>query len=87
MSKNYKKQLKKEEQEEIIKPELTKKEIYDLKKEKKEKKEHKKPKKKKKKKNKTYQTNLAGRIFAFIMLLLMIGSTIISIAYYFVGAY
>lgn len=88
MSKSYK---KKNEQEEVIVEEvgLSKKELYDLEKKKrleqKEKKEKKKTKKissKKKANKKTYQTNLAGRIFAIIMLILMIGSVLASAAAY-----
>ena len=41
---------------------------------------------KKKKKKKTYKTNLAGRIFAIVMLILMVGSVVATISYYFSGA-
>lgn len=64
--------------------ELSPKEIYDMNKEKKLKEKKKKentPSKKKKKK--TYETNLAGRIFAIIMLLLMIASVFGYIVSYF----
>ena len=86
MSKNYKVKQKVapliEEQEK-----LSKKEQYDLQKAQKMKMQEKEKKKvstikKKKKKKKTYQTNLAGRIFAVIMLILMVGSVIASIAAY-----
>ncbi len=86
MSKNYKIRKKKEEIEEIDESTLSKKELYDLNKKKKEeeKKKSKKKKEKKatnnKKKTKTYQTNIAGRIFAIIMLILMVGSVIATIA-------
>ena len=85
MSKSYK---KKNEQEEVIVEEvgLSKKELYDLEKKKrleqKEKKKTKKISSKKKANKKTYQTNLAGRIFAIIMLILMIGSVLASAAAY-----
>lgn len=86
MSKNYK---KKHEQEEAINQEvgLSKKELYDLEKERKLKEKEKLEKKKKvvsKKKttNKTYQTNLAARIFAIIMLILMVGSILASAVAY-----
>ena len=69
---------------------LSKKELYDLKqKEKKEQKNKtaiKNNKHKKKKKKKTYKTNLAGRIFAIVMLILMVGSVVATISYYFSGA-
>lgn len=73
MSKNYKR--KKEIEEQIIEENtLSKKEQYDLaKKNKANKKEV-----KKKKTNKTKQTNLGARIFAILMLLLMISSVIVS---------
>ncbi len=85
MSKNYKKKntIPVEEIEET--GNLTKKELYDLNKKKKEESKAKLEKKKKisKKKNKkTYQTNLAGRIFAVVMLILMLGSVVASIASY-----
>lgn len=88
MSKSYK---KKREQEDINIEEvgLSKKELYDLEKKKKleqkektEKKKMKKISSKKKISKKTYQTNLAGRIFAVVMLLLMIGSIVASAAAY-----
>lgn len=60
---------------------ISKKELYDLKK--KEKNCKKKKNTAKKKKKKQYQTSLAGRIFAFIMLILMIGSIIATISYSF----
>ena len=82
MSKNYKK--KREIVEEIVnEEELSKKELYDLNKEKKQNSlKEKKKKKKKKNENKTYKTSLAGRIFAIIMLILMLGSVIATIATY-----
>ena len=92
MSKNYKQkhETKIENDINIDNNGLSKKELYDLKqKEKKEKKEKltKKTKKKKKKSSKkTYKTNLAGRIFAIIMLILMAGSVIATISYYFSSA-
>lgn len=85
MSKSYKKN---KEQLEVVQDEtgLSKKELYDLEKKKKleqkEKEEKKKNNKKKKSSRKTYSTNLAGRIFAIIMLILMVGSVIASIAAY-----
>ena len=88
MSKNYK---KKNEKEEIVVDEvnLSKKELYDLEKQKKlalkEKEQRKKNKsssKKKKATKKTYQTNLGARIFAIVMLILMIASIIASAASY-----
>lgn len=82
MAKSYKKKI---EQEEIIieNDTLSKKEQYDLEKQKrialKEKKQKKKNKSLKKKiNNKTKTTNIGARIFAILMLLLMIGSIIIS---------
>lgn len=65
--------------------ELSAKELYDIKKEQRQKEKQKKDKKskKKKKKFKTYETNLAGRIFAFIMLLLMIASVVGYVVSYF----
>lgn len=91
MSKNYKIKHEKNEIEiEESNESLSKKELYDLKQKekiaKKEKLEKKKLKKKKSKK-KTYQTNLVGRIFAIVMLILMIGSVIASVATYFMGGY
>lgn len=89
MSKSYK---KKKEQEEVVIEEtrLSKKELYDLEKQKKleqkekdqKKKEKAFSKKKKMANKKTYQTNLAGRIFAVVMLILMIGSVMASVAAY-----
>lgn len=96
MSKNYKQKHTIDNEENIIEENnngLSKKEIYDLKqKEKKAMKEkiakkNKTKKVKKKSKNKTYSTNLAGRIFAIIMLLLMAGSVITTVFYYFNGIY
>lgn len=87
MSKNYKIK-RKENEEEKTKEEntLSKKELYDLKKKEKIAELNKKNKRKKirKRKNKkTYQTNLLGRIFAIVMLILMIGSMIATISYSF----
>lgn len=86
MSKSYKKKV---EQPIITENETTisKKEQYDLEKKKRiaqKEKEQKKKKsiKKKKDKSKTYQTNLSGRIFAVIMLILMIGSIVASAVAY-----
>lgn len=91
MSKGYKeKRNKPNDESNNVSSELSKKEIYDLKqKEKKEAKEKEKAKtqakKKKKVSNKTYRTNKLGRIFAIIMLILMVGSIIGTFAYYFSG--
>ena len=98
MSKNYKQKHTIDNEGNTIEENnngLSKKEIYDLKqkekkaiKEKLAKKNKSKTKKvKKKSKNKTYSTNLAGRIFAIIMLLLMAGSVITTVFYYFNGIY
>lgn len=69
---------------------LNKKELYDLrqaeKRKEKEKIVRKNKKATKKKSKKTYKTNLIGRIFAIIMLILMIGSVIATISYYFSSA-
>lgn len=86
MSKNYKVKHNKTKIDVTEDSALSKKELYDLKQ--KEKKEAKaklnnKKSKKKKKAKKTYKTNLAGRIFAIIMLLLMVGSVIATISYSF----
>ena len=88
MSKKYKE--KKEVQEIIEEDEstLSKKEIYDRNKlareeaKAKEKNKKKNSNKSKKKNKKTSQTSLIGRIFAIVMLLLMIGSVIASFASY-----
>ena len=87
MSKNYKQKHEKKDniKEEITENSLSKKELYDLNKKKKKNKETTK-KNKKKKDKKTYKTNLAGRIFAIIMLLLMAGSVLATISYYFTSA-
>ena len=63
---------------------LSKKELYDLNKNKKEEIKVKKIKapSRKKKTKKTYQHNLGARIFAIIMLILMIGSVAASIFAY-----
>ena len=88
MGKKYKiKHNKNDELEETIdESTLSKKELYDLNKERKMKEKEKSVKKvknKKKKKNSTYKTNLAGRIFAIVMLILMIGPVIATISYSF----
>ncbi len=91
MSKNYKQKHDKNINEDINidNTSLSKKELYDLeqskKREKREKEKAKNDKKnsKNKKKKKTYKTNLAGRIFAVVMLILMLGSVIATISYYF----
>lgn len=86
MSKKYKVKQNKEKIEENNGTTLSKKELYDLKqKEKKENqaKNNKKKKTKKKNSKKTYKTNLVGRIFAIIMLILMLGSVIATISYSF----
>ena len=87
MSKKYK--VKHEDENSINEEEninnLSKKELYDLQKQEKLELREKENKKKKKKKSskKTYKTNLFGRIFAIAMLILMIGSVIATISYYF----
>ena len=87
MSKNYKiKHKEKEEEKTKDENTLSKKELYDLKKQEKIAEQAKKNKRKKirrRKNKKTYQTNLFGRIFAIVMLLLMIGSMIATISYSF----
>lgn len=79
MAKSYK---KKREIEEVVETEaLSKKEQYDLEKEKRIKDKEKKDKKKnskKKRSTKKAPTNLGAKIFAVLMLLLMIGSVIVS---------
>ena len=70
MAKNNKKKVKTEEV--IDTSTLSKKELYDLNKKKKEQKQKKCDKKKKHKKKNT--SNLGARIFAIIMLILMIAS-------------
>ena len=90
MSKSYKKKRVKDAEEikEVDESTLSKKELYDLNKKKRDAlklKEEKKKKNNKAKANrsgKTYQTNLAGRIFAIVMLVLMVGSVIATIAAY-----
>lgn len=65
---------------------ISKKELYDLQKQeklKKKAKENKKKDKKKKNKKSTYKANLGARIFAITMLILMLGSVIATISYYF----
>ena len=93
MSKKYKQKFDKKIENEDVNVEdeviISKKELYDLeqkkKREKKEKERAKNNKKKSnnKKKKKTYKTNLMGRIFAIVMLILMVGSVIATISYYF----
>lgn len=83
MSKNYK--IKHQKQDEKIIEDnnnLSKKELYDLKKKNKLKIKE-KEQKKEKKKGKKHQTNLIGRIFAIVMLLLMLGSIVATISYSF----
>lgn len=78
MAKSYK---KKRELEEVIETneELSKKEMYDLEKKKKLEEKEKNIKKTKNKAKKTSRkTNIAARIFAVFMLLLMVSSVIIS---------
>ncbi len=86
MSKHYRKKIEKTEDTEIIENEnnLTKKEIYDLNKKKKEelKQKEEKKKNKKKKKESKHKTSLIARIFAIMMLILMMGSVIASISAY-----
>ncbi len=68
---------------------LSKKELYELKKKEKEKERKKKNKKNKvnkrvnKVKKTSHQTSLVGRIFATVMLVLMVGSLVATISYYF----
>lgn len=92
MSKKYKQKHDSNVQEEVIDNDstLSKKELYDLEQKKKREarekernKNKKKSKSKTKKSKKTYKTNLAGRIFAIVMLVLMVGSVIATISYYF----
>lgn len=87
MSKKYKKKNISIDEEDINESDvevLSKKELYDLNKKKKDEEKKKKNKKKsnKKKKSDGHQINLMGRIFAIIMLILMIGSVVASIASY-----
>ena len=85
MSKSYK---KKREQEENISIDytLSKKELYDLEKAKRNKiKDKKKKNTNKKVSNKIKNTNLGSKIFAIFMLLLMVGSVIISSLAYVLG--
>jgi lipopolysaccharide export LptBFGC system permease protein LptF len=90
MSKNYKKKHE-DKKKDIIENndnKLSKKELYDLKQQEKRKQKEKELKKikkktKKKKDKKTYKTNLIGRIFAVLMLILMAGSIIATISYSF----
>lgn len=82
MSKNYK---KKREEIEVIEeqPTLSKKEQYDLEKKKKQQTKMKTEQKTKKVKKSHHTTNLGAKIFAVIMLVLMIGSVIVSAFTYF----
>lgn len=88
MSKKYKKKNIDVLDEEVVEDSeevLSKKELYDLNKKKKDEEKKKNMKKKKgnkKKKSDEHQINLMGRIFAIIMLILMIGSVVASIASY-----
>lgn len=86
MGKKYRiKHSKKEDEEELFdESTLSKKELYDLNKEKKLKEiEKSKKKKDNKKKKSTYKTGLVGRVFAILMLILMLGSVIATISYSF----
>lgn len=94
MSKKYKEKHDiKEESDTLVENNngLSKKEIYDLKqKEKRAEREkiakkNKSKSKKKKRKQKTYTSSLGVRIFAIVMLILMIGSVIAAISSYFMG--
>jgi len=88
MAKSYKK--KRELEEVIVESDtLSKKEKYDLEKQKKmilkEKEQKKKDKSIKKKiNNKTKGTNMGAKIFAVVMLLLMVGSVIVSTLAYII---
>ena len=85
MSKSYKKKREQEENT-SIESTLSKKELYDLEKAKKNKiKDKKKKNTNKKVSNKIKNTNLGSRIFAIFMLLLMVGSVIISALAYVLG--
>ena len=95
MSKKYKQKFDKkieEDEDNVEETTLSKKELYDLEQQKKraqkekEKAKNDKKKDKNKKKKKTYKTNLAGRIFAVLMLILMVGSVIATISYYFTSS-
>lgn len=88
MAKSYK---KKHEQEEVITESdtLSKKEQYDLEKQKRlaiKEKEQKKKKNTSKKKtgNKVNSANIGARIFAIFMLVLMVGSVVVSVLSYVV---
>lgn len=90
MSKNYKRKIQKDEQNEEVEIQ-NKKELYDLEKARKQEEKEKQLKKKKNKKKKskkkikkTYQTSLGGRIFAVIMLILMLGSVVASVGSYLI---
>lgn len=87
MAKSYK---KKNVQEEIVvdSDNISKKEQYDLEKKKRlalKEKEQKKKKSVKSNSNKTKKTNLGNRIFAIFMLILMVGSVIVSTLAYVLG--
>lgn len=85
MSKSYKKKREQEENTSIENT-LSKKELYDLEKAKKNKiKDKKKKNTNKKVSNKIKNTNLGSKIFAIFMLLLMVGSVIISSLAYVLG--
>ena len=85
MSKSYKKKREQEENTSLDYT-LSKKELYDLEKAKKNKiKDKKKKNTNKKVSNKIKNTNLGSRIFAIFMLLLMVGSVIISSLAYVLG--
>lgn len=85
MSKKYKKKIAKGEIEEINEEEntLTKKEQYDLNKKKKiEEKQKIQKKNAKKNKSKPQHKNLGAKIFAIIMIILMLGSVVATIGSY-----
>lgn len=90
MAKSYKKKRIIEEEVTMENDEISKKEQYDLEKQKKvalkEKSQKKKEKSIKRKiNNKVKGTNLVSKIFAIFMLILMIGSVIVSTLTYFLG--
>lgn len=89
MAKSYKKKFEHEEVE-VSNETLSKKELYDLEKKKKmnlKEQDNKKNKKvlKNNSKNNSKQTNLGTRTFAILMLILMIGSVLVSALAYVLG--
>jgi len=78
MSKSYKKKIKKDEEVIVDESTISKKELYDLNKKKKDTLKEKSDINKNKKKKVSKQTNLAARIFAIFMLILMISSVLVS---------